>query len=102
MTTTVKTYDHDIIETEMRAAGSHWWDRDSMRFFGTRLCGNVQQGPGGIYFATSEKPPHDRRKYSVRRYLPDLKKIETVGEFCGYASSRSAVNAARAAAQGAE
>lgn len=60
---------------------SHWFDSDTMRFFGTRLS-KVYSGDGGHYFVTSEKPPHGSRAYSVRRFLPDIPTIRTIGEFC--------------------
>lgn len=77
------TYTINQIQSEMNAAGSHWFDRDTLRSFRCRVGEQVYQGPGGIYFVTSEKGGYDgaRRAYTVRQYLPGRKKIETVGEF---------------------
>ena len=64
------------------AAGIHWFEPGSMRFFGTELSRTIYQGKGGIFFITSEKPPHGARRFSVRRFHPDDSSISTVGEFC--------------------
>lgn len=92
MTTATITTMEDI-RREMTDAGSHWWDRSSMRSFGTRV-GSLFVGPGGIYFTTSEQPPYGARKHSVRQYNPATKQISTVGEFCSM-SATSARNKAR-------
>jgi hypothetical protein len=83
-------YTIERIRSEMMADGSHWWDRGSMRFFGTRVLGGVFQGEGGIYFVTSEKPPHGPRKYNVRQYDPETREVDTVGDFCQYNDARTA------------
>jgi len=78
--TTATRYTINDIQEEMRADGSnYWWNPDTMRFFGTRICGPVFQGDGGIYFATSEHN-YDKtaRLYSVRKYDPETKQIDTV------------------------
>lgn len=90
-------YTINKIQDEMNRSGSHWWDRDSMRFFGTRVSEKVYQGSGGVYFVTSEKPPHGARSYSVRRYDPAEKSIDTVGEFCSMTRDHAHREAARLA-----
>ena len=78
----MKTYDINDIQFEMTAAGSHWWDRGTMQMFGCRVSEQVYQGPGGIYFVTSEKSfGDDKRKFTVRQYMPNKKSIETIGDF---------------------
>lgn len=80
MTTTAYTI--ELIRQEMRADGSHWWDRDTMRFFRCRISSGVFQGEGGIYFVSSEKSGDTApRMYTVRKYDPTAKSIDTVGEF---------------------
>lgn len=71
----------NAIKESVRAAGSHWFDPDTMRFFRCRVGDQVYQGPGGVYFVTSEKYSDTAaRKYSVRQFTsPD--KINTIGEF---------------------
>ena len=50
---TEMTYSINQIQEDMRDEGSHWWDPDTMRFFGTKVVSGVWEGPGGIYFITS-------------------------------------------------
>jgi len=83
----MKTYTIGMIQSEMTDAGSHWWDSDSLYFFRCRVGEKVYQGPGGIYFVTSEKSPWDSRKHSCRQYIPSDKKIATIGEFCSMTRS---------------
>lgn len=61
-----------------------WFHRLNMEFFQTILLETVYQGPGGIYFVTSDKGPGCRRRYSVRSYDPISDKVKTVGEFNAY------------------
>jgi hypothetical protein len=50
--------------------------------FTTPTLGDVlTQGPGGIYFVTSEKNGDEPRAYSVRRYHPSRRHVDTVGAF---------------------
>lgn len=91
--TDVKLWTINDIQEAMRAAGSHWWDPDTMRFFGTRIAGAVYQGDGGIHFVTSEKPPHGQRAYAVRTYNPESNDIS--GKACEYATAKQAQAAAK-------
>lgn len=95
MTTT--EYTINDIKSQVRASGSHWFDPGAMRSFGTRVSEIVYQGPGGVFFVTSEKPPHDKRKYNVRQFDPETNNISTHGEFC-VMSRRQAHAAAEEAA----
>ena len=65
----------------------HFFDADTMRFFGSRI-GAVRIIGDDWYFITSEKPPHGRRMYSVRKMELDGN-IETIGEFCSMTSYRA-------------
>jgi len=94
----MKNWTINAIKEAMRAEGSHWFDPDSMQFFGSQIDSQVYQGPGGVYFVSSEKPPHDRRKWSVRQFVPEGADIHTLGTFCGYGSLADAREAAREAA----
>lgn len=49
-------------------SGMHWFDKSTMRFFGTRLHDRVY---GGRYFVMSEQPPHGKRVYGVVHVAPD-------------------------------
>lgn len=73
----------------------HWFARDTMRFFGSRLPAYAYEGGGGCFFVTSEEN-FDRttRLYSVRVQTPDGN-IKTVGGFQIYRDRRSATNLAR-------
>lgn len=69
--------------------GSHWFERGSMKFFGTRIESGILKGR---YFITSEQPPHGPRAYSVRSF-DKQGNVDTVGEFCGFTSKREAMEA---------
>lgn len=66
----------------MSENGSYWWDRDTMKFFATRLESEAFQGTGGIFFVTSEQPPRGGRHCNVRKFNPESLRISTIGEFC--------------------
>ncbi|MHC4322695.1 MAG: DUF7447 family protein [Planctomycetota bacterium] len=69
---------------ENKTAG-HWFDPDTMRFFRSRI-GKARKCKNGVwFFVSSEKPPHGKRKYSVRKMELDGD-INTVGEFCSLTS----------------
>lgn len=81
------------------ACSSHFFDKGTMRFFGSRVDDTAYaDGAGGAYFVTSEKRPrsNDPRGYSVRRYA--MCQIETVGKFQGYRTKAAAVKIAKALA----
>jgi uncharacterized protein (TIGR02996 family) len=58
------------IRAHVAAAGGNWFTPDAMSFFGTRLHGEPIHGPGGVYFVTSEQPPHGPRAFTVRHFEP--------------------------------
>lgn len=76
-----------------KAIGHHWFSRDTMRFFKTRIESTLYKNGT---FITSEQPPHGPRVYSVRRAMADGS-IDTVGDFCGYRHKEDAREAARRA-----
>lgn len=89
----------DAIMRANRESGSHYFDADTMRFFGSRVLDTVY---GGRFFVTSERTGFDHnspRAYTVREFMPDGS-IETVGEFNAYATSGAAKTAARLAGKG--
>jgi hypothetical protein len=93
-TFTYRTMD-DVIAAN-KSVGGHWFDRDTMRFFKTR----IESGAVALHtedchkarFITSEKGPDGVRKYSIREAQPDGS-IDTVGEFQQY-RTRDAARAA--------
>lgn len=83
-----------------RAHTGHWFDPDAMRFFGCRLPSESTLLISGRYFVSSERnetpyQPPAPRLYTIREALSDGK-VETVGEFQGYATRAAAERAARA------
>lgn len=72
----------DELAREHGRAGGHFFDADTMRFFGTRVCGSGLLF-GGRAFVTSEEVWGDgARSYAVRA-LPtpgDVREIVTWGE----------------------
>lgn len=88
----------NAIKEAVRATGSHWFDPDTMRFFGTRVHSAVYQGPGGIFFVTQDKAFDDSRAYTVREFDPDRASIDTTGELCGHKTRKEAHDAAKEAA----
>lgn len=75
----------DEIRRANENAGLHFFDAGALRFFRSRIGKTVYQGPGGVYFVTSEQYVSHTgsapRRYSVRRFSPETGTCETVGEF---------------------
>lgn len=71
----------EIIRRYQPGQGRHWFDRDTLRFFRSRLPQGGLESEHGVFFVTSEQPPHGRRQYSVRK-LVGPGDIDTVGAFC--------------------
>lgn len=74
------------IKGASQAAGSHFFDKGSMRFFRSRVLPTVFHGPGGCYFVTSEQfegsnGHRAERKYTVRKFDVLTAEIDTVGKF---------------------
>lgn len=72
--------------------GFYFFERDTMRFFRSRI--ETQANNGG-YFITSEKPPHGPRQFTLRRFNWETGDIDTVGEFMQYRSREEALAARR-------
>jgi hypothetical protein len=98
-----RTYTIEQIKLANRNANGHWFDPDTLRFFGSRVLATTY-GPdsnGLIYFVSSERTGFDQdapRAYSVRAFHPPTATIDTVGEFCGHATRSLAIGAAKRAA----
>ena len=91
----MKTYNniHEII-AEATKAGSHFFDKSSMRWFNSRIYPKIY---GGCYFITSEKDdmrPTHRRAWSVRKYNGG-RAIDDIGNFCEFNSLAEAVKAVK-------
>lgn len=94
-------YDLALIKAANRNHGGYFFSPDSMRFFRSRVSEKVHQGPGGIYFVTSEQfDDRSPRLYTVRCFDPTSRGIDTAGGFQAHATSRQAhAEAARLAVQ---
>lgn len=78
------------VRAAFSAAGSYWFSKGAMQFFRTKIESSLI---GGRYFITSEKPPYDVRKFSVRkvvRHDNGSLTIETIGEFCSHETIQEA------------
>lgn len=65
-----------------RDADGHWFDRDTLRFFRSKILRTVYQGPGGVYFVSSEQfDDASPRRYTVRQFDPADGSVTTFGEF---------------------
>lgn len=69
------------VKANNKAAGFHFFDRDTMRFFKSRIESTVYKNNR---FITSEQAPHGPRMFTVRQYNPETHEVETVGEFMKY------------------
>jgi hypothetical protein len=87
-------------------AGRHFFEPETLRFFRSRIVSqSPHQGPGGIYFVTSERfvlssGPAKPRRYTVREFNPETGDIVTHGRFQQYKSAQKAREAAERAASG--
>lgn len=82
--------------------GHNWFSRSAMRFFSTKIvsrAARISDNGARAYFVTSEQPPHDSRRYTVRYMTisgPQAGHVGTSGEFCAYSTGRGASDALRA------
>jgi hypothetical protein len=83
----VKTsWDIDAIREADHRAGRYFFSPDTMRFFNSRILPTIYQGPGGVYFITSEKFTGSSgvsapRKYTVRQFISDPVDVRSVAGF---------------------
>ena len=78
--------------------GSHFFDADTMRFFGSRILDGVTVHNGRAYFVTSERDNYGNqpRRYSAR-YMTAGAHFFEVGTFQEYATAAQARAAIREA-----
>jgi hypothetical protein len=85
----------DEIREANRRSGGHWFSRDTMRFFNSRVSGQVI---GGRFFVSSERYDYNApRLYTIREALEDGS-IETVGGFQAWTNARDAKRTAESLA----
>jgi len=101
-------FDIDDIKRKHRYTGGHFFDADTMRFFDSRILETVYQGPGGVFFLTSERfhgSTYDGpRLYTVRKFNPESGDISTHSDYnrmTRTAATAAARNAAATAADAA-
>lgn len=64
-----------IVE-ENKRAGFKFFNPDTMRCFGSRVMEDAWDGPGGVFFVTSEREPSSRERwYKVRRFEPSTARV---------------------------
>lgn len=89
---------HTVEQIKRRVAstGSHWFDAETMRGFGTRVSSIVYPVADGAFFVTSEYTGFNRdgRAYTVR-FADDNGNITNVGEFLQYRTRDAAHRAAK-------
>lgn len=96
-----RDWDITTIEAANTQRGFHFFEAGAMRFFNSRVLSDVYQGPGGVYFVTSEKfNARTPRYYTVRQFNPTSGDVSTIGLFNSL-SRYQAIKAANLAAQGA-
>lgn len=70
-----------------KAAGHHWFEPGTMRFFSSRILANTLRNG---YFVTSERfDANSPRRYTVRK-VEESGAIDTVGELQQYATAAQA------------
>jgi hypothetical protein len=102
----------DGIKAANERAGNFFFSPDTMRYFRSRVLPTVTQGPGGVYFVTSEGISNfggrgwtRARRFTVRVFNPKTADVNTVGalpdcEFQKFPTAREARSAARRLASG--
>jgi hypothetical protein len=68
-------------------AGHYFFSEDTMRFFRSRVLDEVYEGPGGVFFVTSEQFEDSAghlwpRKYKVRQFNPENGHVWSVPTLC--------------------
>lgn len=69
--------------------GGHFFEKDTLRFFQSKVYDEVYQGK---YFITSERFQNEATKYTVRQ-CDEEGDISTVGKFQAYQTLHEAVSA---------
>lgn len=98
-------YLDDVIE-RVKSRGSHFFDKDTMHSFGSRISSNVFPTDFGTYIVTSERDRGvwtsygfsqaegwDKRRYTIR-FVDLTGEFHTVGEFGDYGSLNGALKGA--------
>lgn len=86
------------VRAAVKAAGSHWFDRDTIRFWGTRVRSGLYAGR--IFVTGEHNYSRTSTRYSVRlaTVTPEGFDIDTIGKFQAFADVADARDYARRAA----
>jgi hypothetical protein len=84
------------IKRANKEAGHHFFDPDTMRFFGSRVSGELV---AGRYFITSEHDFYGTKRLYTLRVANGDGTVDTVGEFQKYATLAEAKRALKALGQ---
>lgn len=93
----------DIIKRN-KQVGDKFFNRDAIKSFGSRVSETVHEGPGGIYFVTSEKQLYSKtpRVYSVRGFDFETGSVKNRSLYTKYDTLRQAQAAAKELAKNGE
>lgn len=96
--------DIEQIKRANEQAGQFFFQPKTLRFFSSRILSDVFEGPGGVFFVTSEKRGghlgDGPRRFTVRRFMRNTGNVITHGEFVEYQTAAQAKCAAKRAAAG--
>ena len=67
----------DEIIDRNKQAGNSFFDSAQMHQWHSRVSSIVHEGPGGIFFVTSEPQYDGVRRRSVRRFVPETGAVKT-------------------------
>lgn len=103
MESTTKLWTIEDIKAANERAGFFFFEPATLRFFRSRVHSDVYQGPGGVYFVTSEQFRASNgytapRLFTVRRFDPETGSADTEGEFQAYGTRGKAHRAAQGCA----
>jgi len=77
------------------AAGQHFFDAASMRFFSSRASERIYPAPHGAYFVTSERFDAEAKRMYTVRFMALDGTTDTVGTFQQHATAAVAHRKAR-------
>jgi len=70
--------------------GMHFFDRDTMRFFSSRIETKNFLIDGKYFITSEQRDMTQRRRYTVRKFNPETGSITTVGDFQQFGSAAEA------------
>lgn len=80
------------IKKKNQEIGHHWFSKDTMKFFKTKIPNDALKKGDYAYFITSETNPSGETKYSIRKANLKTGVIDTEGEFFKFKSEEEAKN----------